>query len=122
MKVLRFHESKDEDCLQLSFECSLGHQAPLEQELEPFIRALEEHAGDWMPEVVRGTRQRKYSRPSFWKALEERRDEDTTGLGLYRTAWPPLEMALRVWFPPLPPEFWIFINITPLSFFEKQDR
>ncbi|EPX55112.1 hypothetical protein D187_009618 [Cystobacter fuscus DSM 2262] len=34
---------------------------------------------------------------------EERRDENSMGLGLYRTKWPALDMALRLSFPPRPP-------------------
>jgi hypothetical protein len=75
-----------------------------------------------MPAVINGKRQRKYSRPSLWRALEERRDENTTGLGLYRTEWPALDMSLSLWFPPLPPNLGIFINVQPLSFFAEAER
>ena len=122
MKVLKFHGLKDEDYLQLSFEGAFDPQAPLEHELEPFLQAFETCAGEWMPDVVKGTRQRKYSRSSFWKALEEQREDNSTGLGLYRTQWPPLDIALRLWLPPLPPELRIFISVKPLLFFAEEER
>ena len=56
--------------------------------MTPFFQALEEHAGEWMPDVVEGKRRRKYSRASVWKTLEERRDEYGTGCGLYRSTPP----------------------------------
>ncbi|HYO55863.1 hypothetical protein [Archangium sp.] len=122
MKVLKLHGLKDEDYLRLTFDGAFDHQAALEHELGPLLQALEEYAGEWMPDVVNGKRQRKYSRPSFWKALEERRDENSTGLGLYRTKWPALDMSLSLWFPPLPPKLGIFINVKPLSFFAETKR
>ncbi|HEX5751057.1 MAG TPA: hypothetical protein VFZ09_32825 [Archangium sp.] len=122
MKPLSTHELKPEDRLRLEFDSAFDQKAALEGQLEPFLQALEEHADGWMPDVVNGKRQRKYSRPSFWKALEERRDENTTGLGLYRTKWPALDMSLSLWFPPLPPNLGIFINVKPLSFFAEAER
>ncbi|MFY0562621.1 hypothetical protein ACN28E_02160 [Archangium lansingense] len=122
MKVLEFYGLKPEDSLLLDFKGAFDQQAALERALEPFLQALEEYAGEWMPDVVNGKRQRKYSRPSFWKALGERRSDRSTGLGLYRTKWPALDMALRLWFPPLPPEMSIFINVKPLSFFSEAER
>ncbi|ATB39791.1 hypothetical protein CYFUS_005239 [Cystobacter fuscus] len=122
MKRLSVHDLKPEDRLRLEFDTVFDQQAALEKQLEPFLQALEEHADEWMPDVVNGKRQRKYSRPSFWKALEERRDGNTSGLGLYRTRWPALDMSLSLWFPPLPPKLGIFINVKPLSFFALAER
>ncbi|HYO70915.1 MAG TPA: hypothetical protein VEU33_33025 [Archangium sp.] len=122
MKLLSTHDLKPEDRLRLEFDSAFDQKAALEGQLEPFLQALEEHADGWMPDVVNGKRQRKYSRPSFWKALEERGDENTTGLGLYRTKWPALDMSLSLWFPPLPPNLGIFINVKPLSFFAEAER
>ncbi len=122
MKVLKFHGMKDEDYLQLSFEGEFNPRAQLHDELEAFLQALEAHACDWMPDVVHGEKQRKYSRRSLWMALEEGRDEHSMGIGLFRTKWPPLDMALSLWFPPLPSELGIFISVKPLSFFAEQER
>ncbi|HYO58572.1 hypothetical protein [Archangium sp.] len=122
MKVLEFHNLKVEDRLRLDFEGTFGPQAALESELEPFLQALDVYAGEWMPDVVNGKRRRKYSRPSFWKALEERRDENSTRLGLYRTKWPALDMSLSLYFPPLPPQLRIWVTVQPLSWFSEAAR
>ncbi|MFY0577834.1 hypothetical protein ACN28S_29100 [Cystobacter fuscus] len=122
MKVLRFQDLKEEDRLRLTLDGAFDQQAALERELEPFLQALEDHADGWMPDVVTGRRRRKYSRPSFWVSLAERRDGNSTALGLYRTAWPALDMMLWIWLPPRPPELQITVNVQPLSFFAEETR
>jgi hypothetical protein len=122
MKVLSAHDLKPEDSLQLTFEGAFDPRVARESELEPFLQMLEEYANGWMPDIVNGKRQRKYSRTSFWKALEERRDGNSTGLGLYRTQWPALDMALWLTFPPRSPELHISVEVKPLSFFSEAQR
>src|SRR5690242_10429982 len=122
MKVLSVHDLKAEDGLLLTFTGAFDSQAVLEREFEPFLLALEECAGGWMPDVVNGKRQRKYSRTSFWKALEERRDGNSTDLGLYRTEWPALDMWFWLWLPPRPPELDVSLKVKPLSFFAEAER
>ncbi|WP_257448246.1 hypothetical protein [Archangium lipolyticum] len=122
MKVLGLRDLKPEDSLLLTFEGAYDPQAALESELEPFLEVLKEHASDWMPDVVSGKRRRKYTRPSFWKALEERRSERSTGLWFYRTEWPALDMSLSLSFPPLAPELRILLEVKPLSFFAEAER
>ncbi|HYO54208.1 hypothetical protein [Archangium sp.] len=122
MKRLSVHDLKPEDSLWLTFTGAFDSQAALENELEFLLQALEEYANGWMPDIVKGKRQRKYSRPSFWKSLEERRDENSTGLGLYRTQWPALEMSLGLDLPPLPPRLDIMLEVKPLSFFSEVER
>jgi len=122
MKVLEFYESRDEDYLRLSFNGGFDSRAALESELEPFFRALEEYADGWMPDVINGKRQRKYARAAIWKALEERRDGDSTAVGLYRTKWPALDSRLRLWLPPRPPRLDIILKVKPLSFFAEAER
>ncbi|PTL79808.1 hypothetical protein [Vitiosangium sp. GDMCC 1.1324] len=122
MKVLKFYGSRDEDYLRLSFDGAFSPQATLESEFAPFLQALEEHAGEWMPDVVEGKRRRKCSRAAIWKSLEEERDEDSTTIGLYRTKWPALDMTLGLWFPPLHPKLRISIKVKPLSFFAETQR
>ncbi|HZH13270.1 MAG TPA: hypothetical protein VE057_02805 [Archangium sp.] len=121
MRVLEFHDLKVEDRLHLEFKASFSQRAALEGELEPFLAALEEYAGEWMPDVVNGKRRRKYSRAAIWKALKERRDENSTGVGLYRTTWPALDMSLSLYFPPLPPEFRVWVAVQPLSCFSEAE-
>jgi len=122
MKRLSVHDLKPEDRLRLTFDGAFDRQAALERELEPFLQALEEHADGWMPDVVNGKRQRKYSRTSLLKALEERRDGNCTGLGLYRTKWPALDMSLWLMLPPRNPTLEIIVNVKPLSFFAELER
>jgi hypothetical protein len=122
MKELEFHDLNREDRLLLTFEGAFDHHAAPERELEPFLQALEEYAGEWMPDVVKGKRQRKYSRAAIWKALEEGRDETSTDIGLYRTKWPALDMTLRLWFPPLSLGLHIWLNVQPLSLFAEAER
>jgi hypothetical protein len=122
MKVLELYGMKPEDSLLLILDGAFSPQAALESELEPCLQVLEEYADGWMPDVVKGKRQRKYARAAVWKALEERRGERTSGLGLYRTKWPALDMALGLSFPPLAPELGITINVKPLSFFTEAER
>ncbi|WPB72718.1 hypothetical protein KYC5002_27060 [Archangium violaceum] len=122
MKVLEFYGMKPEDSLLLTFDGAFSPQAVLERELEPFLQALEEYSDGWMPDVVGGKRQRRYSRAAIWKTLEEKRDGDSTSIGLYRTEWPALDMSLGLWFPPRPSKLRIFVNVKPLSFFAEAER
>ena len=120
MKVLKFHDLNPEDRLWLSFEGTFDPRAPLERELEPFFQALEACAGGWMPEVIRGKRYRKYSRAAVWQALEERRGEKSTAIGLFRTKVPALDMSLWLSFSPLTPMLDIGLALQPLSFFTEE--
>jgi hypothetical protein len=122
MKVFEFYDSRDEDYLRLSFNGVFDSRAALESELEHFFRTLEEYADGWMPDVINGKRQRKYARTAIWKALEERRDGDSTAVGLYRTKWPALDSRLRLWLPPRQPRLDIILKVKPLSFFAEAER
>ncbi|AKJ02767.1 hypothetical protein ATI61_117157 [Archangium gephyra] len=120
MKVLEL--SNLEDGLRLTFGGAFDTQAALEIVLEPFFRALEEHAGDWMPDIASGRRRLKYSRANIWKALEDRRDERSTGVWLYRTKRPALDLSLQLWLPPLPPALDVMATVQPLSLFAEEER
>jgi hypothetical protein len=122
VKVLTTHDSKPGDYLRLTFDGVFDPRAAWESELEPFLQALEEYADGWMPDVANGKRRRKYDRVAVWKALEERRDENSTGLGLYRTTWAALEMSLGLALPPRPPKLDITVHVKPLSFFAEAER
>ncbi|MCP3136902.1 hypothetical protein [Pyxidicoccus xibeiensis] len=122
MKALEFQDLKRDDRLLLTFDGHLDSRAALARELEPFLQSLEAHAGEWMPDVATGKRPRRYSRDAIWKALEEKRGEKSTAVGLYRTQWPALDMTLRLRFPPHPPALSVWLNVQPLSFFAEADR
>ncbi|RKH21282.1 MULTISPECIES: hypothetical protein [Corallococcus] len=120
MKYLNLPESRSADYLALSLEATFDSATSIEEELGPFFQALEEHAGDWMPDVVGGKRDRKYSRDATWKALKERRMERITFIGLYRTQEPALDMSLSLRFPPLPSDFSVLIHIDSLPLFSEK--
>lgn len=122
MKILSENELVAEDGLRLRFKGAFDPHAAPERELEPFLRVLEEYAGGWMPNVVKGQRYRKYSRASFWKTLEERRAAGNPAMGLYRTEWPALGGFLGFGYPPGPEQLRIYISVTPLSFFAEAER
>ncbi|PTL75255.1 hypothetical protein [Vitiosangium sp. GDMCC 1.1324] len=122
MKVLNVRDLKAEDSLLLTFDGAFDPNANLGIELEPYFQALELYADGWMPDVVEGKRRRKYARAAIWKALEEERDERTTSIGLYRTAWPALDMWPRLNYPPLPLKFATLLEVRPLSFFSETER
>jgi hypothetical protein len=122
MRVLNVHDSRPEDSLWFEFNGIFDPRAARETELEPLVLALEEHADGWMPDVVEGKRRRKYARAAIWKSQEEARHERGTTIGLYRTNWPALDMTLRQWFPPLPPQLNITLKVKPLSLFSEVER
>jgi hypothetical protein len=122
MKVLSVHALKPEDSLLLTFDGAFDPRAAQESELGPFLQALEEHAGEWMPDVVEGKRRRKYSRSALWKALEEKRGERVTTIGLSRTEWPGLSMTLRLYSSTIPSKLDILLKVQPLSFFTEAER
>jgi hypothetical protein len=122
MKVLEFPNTNVEDRLLLTFEGAFDPQAVWESELGPFLQALEEHAGEWMPDVVEGKRRRKYTRAAVWKALEEGRGERITTIGLYRTKWPALDMTLSLFFSTPSPKLDVFLKVLPLSLFGETER
>jgi len=58
MKLLTKRDSNVEDNLALYFEGTFAPQVELERVLEPFLQAMEEYAGEWMPDIVEGKRRR----------------------------------------------------------------
>ncbi|MDC0711752.1 hypothetical protein POL68_25005 [Stigmatella sp. ncwal1] len=122
MTVLEFQDLPKEDRLLLTFDGDFDPKAPSSRELDPLMNALETYAGDWMPEVVSGKRQRKYSRAAVWDALEERREAKSASIGLYRKKWPALDMMLRLRYPPLPATLHVWVNVQPISLFSDLER
>jgi hypothetical protein len=118
----RLESSRLEDSLLLTFDSTFDQQEELESALEPWLQALEEYAGEWMPDVVEGKRRRKYSRAAVWKSLLEDRDERTTSIVIGRTKWPVLYLWPSLYFSPIPPELNIWLEVQPLSFFAETER
>jgi hypothetical protein len=122
VKVQPLQPANVEDSLWLTFDGAFDRQAVLERELEPFFHALETCAGDWMPDLAEGKRRRRYSRAAIWKALDEARTDNSSLIGFYRSTPPAVELTLKLWFPPLPPQLRIRLNVQPLSFFAEAKR
>ncbi|WP_164017942.1 hypothetical protein [Pyxidicoccus trucidator] len=120
MKLLTMRDLSVRDDLTLFFDGAFDPQARLEHELAPFLLALEEHAGEWMPTLVKGKRQRNYSRDAFWKALEEGRDEDGAIIGLHRTGVP--AVSLTLWLMSRRSKLDISLHIQPPTFFADAER
>ncbi|RKI29396.1 hypothetical protein D7Y27_40295 [Corallococcus sp. AB004] len=121
MRHLNLWESRSADRLVLSFEAAFDNAAPAEDELGPIFESLEKHAGEWMPDVVEGKRERKYSRNSVWKAFNEMRKERVAVIGLYRTQEPALDMSLHLRLPPLPSDIAVLIYIDSLPLFAEEE-
>ena len=122
MRVLRLHHLPPADVLALYFRGAYDADVVLDHELEPFLQALETHAGDWMPEVVSGKRQRKYSRAAVWRALEERRDEYSSIIGLSRTKPPAMDGMLDLGLGATRSKLYAVLKLKPLSFFADESR
>ena len=69
MKALEFKDVEPGDSLQLTFEGTFEPRLDWDRALTPFCQALEEHAGEWMPDLVEGRRRRKYTRDALWTCL-----------------------------------------------------
>ncbi|HZH16778.1 MAG TPA: hypothetical protein VE057_20655 [Archangium sp.] len=122
MKLLTLQDLNVEDTLRLSYDGTFEHQSALKHELEPFLQALEDYAGEWMPDLVKGKRRRRYSRAAVWKTLEERRDEYGSIIGLYRTTSPLVSLTLDLGLSQSPPDVHIWLDVQPLSFFAEEER
>ncbi|NBD13595.1 hypothetical protein [Corallococcus silvisoli] len=122
MKVLDAHGSSVDDNFLFSYEGTFDQMAEVEHGVEPFLQALAACSGKWMPDVVRGKRRRRFSREAVWEALKERRDENSTSIGLFRAHSPELDMTLSLRFPPLAPKLRIWIDVKPLSLFSETEE
>ncbi|ATB43398.1 hypothetical protein CYFUS_008878 [Cystobacter fuscus] len=122
MKVMEGYDASEDDSLRLDFKGSFDSQAARQSELEVFLQVLEAHAGEWMPDVVKGKRQREYTRDAVLRALEERGSQRYTHCGLYHARWPAVDMLLGLYLPPLLPMLDVVVKVKALSFFAKEER
>ncbi len=111
-----------EDRLALRWDGTFDSRLEIERALEPFLQALEEHAGDWMPEMVRGKQEHSYSRAAVWRALEEERTNVNTGCGLYHTMPPRASVVFGFGVQQSPRQLGVGLDVQPLSFFNQEDR
>ncbi|MFP2925170.1 hypothetical protein ACLESO_08130 [Pyxidicoccus sp. 3LG] len=125
MKLLTLRDVNLQDGLRLSLEGHFNLEPEVKQELAPFLQALEEQAGDWMPTLVKSTRRRNYSREAVSKAVDESRDEYGSIIGLHRpvSAVPPaVSLTLSMGLTLRHPELSVGLDIQPLSFFSEAER
>ncbi|MFP2929014.1 hypothetical protein ACLESO_28205 [Pyxidicoccus sp. 3LG] len=109
-----------EDSLRISFKGTFDGTSALERELEPFFQALEEHAGEWMPSIVKGHRRRNYSRAAVWKTIAEERDDHGAIIGLGRPGNPGVSLALNLGLSNAPPTLRVSLGVQPLAFFRAE--
>src|SRR5690348_6482909 len=119
MKLLTLRDLGMEDSLALFFNTTIDHMSDVQRELDPFLEALEEYADEWMPDIVKGKRQRKYSREAVWKALEEERTEYSSGAGTFHSTYPFVSLALSYGMKTIPRDFEFSLHIQPLTFFTE---
>ena len=119
MKMLTLHDLNKIDSLRFSFNGVFDPRNGLEREVAPFLDALEECANGWMPNFVKTSRKRKYSRDAVWRALEERRNESGTIIGFFRSENPRVSLVLNLG--PLDEQSTlnVSLHVQPLSFFDK---
>ncbi len=111
-----------DDSLSLYLKGAFEPQLEIERALEPFLQALEEHAGEWMPDVVEGKRQRKYSRAAVWKSLAEVRDKYGSIIDLSRETAPAVLLTLHLGLTHIPRALRVSLDVQPLSFFMEAER
>ncbi|MBL0692786.1 hypothetical protein [Comamonas sp. JC664] len=114
---MKLDELNKADSFRFTFDGAFEPKDGLERGVAPFLDALERHAGSWMPTTVKSSRKRKYSRDAVLRALEERRDEYGSIIGLSRAESPAVSMALNLGLTQRASELSVSLNIQPLSFF-----
>jgi hypothetical protein len=122
MKRLTLQDLNVEDTLAFYWKGTFDPQLEVERALEPFLQALEEHAGEWMPDLVDGKRQRQYSRAAVWKALEEERTRGSSGCGLFHTTDPFVSLTLSFGLHQSPRKLRVILHVQPLAFFTQEKR
>ena len=118
---LSLHELNKVDCLHFKFAGAFDPSNGEKRGLAPFLDALEQHADGWMPTVVNASRKRKYSRDAVWRALEDRRADYGTIIGLFHYGSPGVSLVLRLRPPHMEPEVSVDVDVQPISFFSGED-
>ncbi|RKH45179.1 hypothetical protein [Corallococcus sicarius] len=121
MTTLTLHDLNKVDCLRFLFNGAFNSGNGVESELAPFLDALEKHAGGWMPTFVKTSRRRKYSRDAVWRAIEERRDDYGSIIGLFRSEDPGVSLSLTLGLTQVEPDLRVRLSVQPLSFFAEEE-
>ncbi|NOK06093.1 MULTISPECIES: hypothetical protein [Myxococcus] len=121
MKLLTLNDLNKADSLTFSFKGAFDSTEGVEPALTPLVDALERYADRWMPTLVKSTRKRRYSREAVWRAIEERRDEYGSIIGLYRSESPAVSLVLNLTLAQGQSTLRASLDVQPLSFFEDVD-
>src|SRR3954466_14107698 len=93
------------DCLSIDFKARGDPLAGGEAGLNPFFDALERYAGEWMPEKVKGTHVRRYSRAAALTSLQEFGRKLGHPAASFLRASPFVEMSAHIHELPWPAQF-----------------
>jgi len=124
MKLLTVEELRRADSLYLYFRGAYDANAKPEHALEPFLQALEQYAGEWMPSLVKGKRRRRltYSRAAFWKALQDMPDTNVPTLYLEHPTEPAVSLELALFRAEAPGKLIVILQAQPFAFFAQEER
>ncbi|RYD47510.1 MAG: hypothetical protein EOP83_27945, partial [Verrucomicrobiaceae bacterium] len=120
MKLLTMHDLNMVDSLSFSFKGTFDATGGVEPALTPLVDALEKYADGWMPTLVKSTRKRRYSREAVWRAIEERRDEYGSIIGLYRSESPAVSLVLNLTLAQGQSTLRASLDVQPLPFFREE--
>ncbi|MFP2898988.1 hypothetical protein [Corallococcus sp. 4LFB] len=120
MKLLTMHDLNMVDSLSFSFKGTFDATGGVEPALTPLVDALEKYADGWMPTLVKSTRKRRYSREAVWRAIEERRDEYGSIIGLYRAESPAVSLVLNLTLAQGQSTLRASLDVQPLPFFREE--
>ncbi|RJS13620.1 hypothetical protein DRW03_35980 [Corallococcus sp. H22C18031201] len=119
MKTLALYDLNTVDSLRFTLDGTFDARSGLASSVESFLESLEQDADGWMPTIVKANRKRKYSREAVRHALEERREEYGTIIGLVRPEEPAVSLVLTLG-PEQERSLWsTSLTVQPLSFFSE---
>lgn len=107
------------DRLKLSFRAHGYPLAKSDFDITPFLVALDTYAAEWMPDLVKGKRRRKYSHGAVLKALEEQQTALGSSVFLWRSTPPESELSVDIWGGASPGPLSVSFQVWPLSLFEE---
>ncbi|NOK12969.1 hypothetical protein [Corallococcus exercitus] len=122
MKTLTLHDLDKVNNFRFTMGGTYDPGNGLERAVVPFLESLEMYADGWMPTFVKASRTRKYSRDAVGRALEERRQEYGTIIGLVRPEDPGVSLVLNLGPAQERPMLKVSLSVQPLTFFGEVDR
>jgi hypothetical protein len=122
MKFLTMQDLEVEDTLALYWKGTFDAEIDVERAFTPFFEALEEYAGEWMPDFVEGKRRSKYSRAAVWKSCAEASDKSGPKIGLNHSTPPYAALTLNSWGQPSSRTLSLILHVQPLTLFNEEER